>query len=294
MQYSYGPNYIMNLIARNEVNIGFDLMRNRKGYRAVFGPDSYELLMWRLIASESHSTRIRVEAGVAFINYYVRRELNLRKVKRLLVFGEEDAKFINEIRIKRTGGSPIAKFVIHPVSDIFLRKPIVPSFKRRNDVLIAGKRGRYNELYCGNLPEKFEALVRASPELRRLKYLVVGQDYKSLYEGLRGVVDIDFLPYVNDYCSVLDDSKVYLAFDAIGVGTKNRTLQSIARGMKVVGTAFSFENIKVPEFLKFEYKSVNDIEPTLLASLSSDGYVDLTDFVDVHNEQSFIETIRNE
>lgn len=292
MTYSYGPMYISNLVEKNFPSVGFNFALKNKEKKVVFGPDSYELLMSRCARSTVHSYRIRAEASFAAYRYSVRRHLNLQNVEKLLVFGIKDAAFINERRYSLSK-SPIAKFIRHPIEGEFFQKLPKQNF-RLYDVLISGSRGRYGEFYCGDWPARFIKQIQSNAELRKLKYIVVGRDYEQFYDKIADLVDVDYFDHVDSYRQLLESVKVYIAFDVVGVGTKNRILQCLARGTKVVGTYISFENIEAPRELKFQYDDINVLPDTVLSALDKETNYDIDMLHQFHSEEFFLECLRNE
>ena len=125
-----------------------------------------------------------------------------------------------------------------------------------------------------------------------MRYLVVGQDYHSFALNLSQFARVEYIKFVDSYRDTLDNSRIYLAFDAIGAGTKNRTLQALARGIRVVGTKYSFENIFGERELRHEYSTFHTLEETLLTAFYGNQTNVCNVLPLVHSEEKFITALK--
>jgi glycosyltransferase involved in cell wall biosynthesis len=121
--------------------------------------------------------------------------------------------------------------------------------------LLNNKSKNINIVCTGNLGNPSIAkgvesfLMHALPLLLKkapsTKFFILGQNIKpGLYKKMNKIKNIKFYSSVNNYRSFLSRADIVLMADNLGpAGPKTRTLESMALGLTVVGTASAFDGI---------------------------------------------------
>lgn len=204
----------------------------------IYGPDSYELLMMRVLRSRYHSYRFKLFALIKLLFFRYKR-YKLKKSTFFIVVGKVDRIYINTFaRISNQKAYSIA----HPV-----RPATFSRYATNNPIAkigISGTRGKLQQFYTGSFVSDLINDVNAVKYFKEFEFIILGKDNYDLHQFFtKNNIKSSFCAHIENYDDFLGSIDAYLAFDIIGAGTKNRILQALSCNIPVIGTKYSYENI---------------------------------------------------
>lgn len=178
----------------------------------------------------------------------------------LHVVSEQEAEYLNaRYPGVQTHDIPIA------LPDKFTDQPSVPD--RENTIIVLGNR---NVPYIREGIKKyvFPTLDHLSKTFDGLEVVLLGRGTMEIPDAFGDVVRQP--GWVDDYTREVAKGSVAIVPDPIGSGIKNRTVQSMALGLPVIGTRYAFEGIKVdPELVGCKIDTASDVQTSIESLLAN-------------------------
>lgn len=206
----------------------------------VLGPDCQALYFNRAFG-ERFVFSSKVSMIKNFLMYMksvaLAKSFPLENIQYQLV-GEEDRDFLRNLNPKVK-----VDFLHHPHYD-YSNKKVIKFSQPKVKLLVAGRYDFYMKDKCD---EVFEAMVKASSELRdHFLITFLGKDWDSWRDRLciEGY-DVNLIHFASDYTGELIKHDIQLTPIGVGTGTKGKVLDAFANGLMVMGTLRALENIQV-------------------------------------------------